>query len=784
MCPDEDLCENCEYALHVLIWVPQEVDGRAEDGLTASDEEASNRGCLGWIDQMVATKECCFCTFLSGLFLDRSPGFKQSDLVCNTNRRRFCLWMDSLLIEPISPTQPHADQIHWRSTVSAQEVRDFDIDTERTYSGSKRIDFRLHLSSSELAIAFFGGHSLEAVILDVARDVPPRWNAALFKHALRACIERHGTRCETPVGVLGRNFSLRSNTPSHPATNLRMVDVHDWCVVDFSGTKTYIALSYCWPRGKQATLNTSNEGSISRPGSLRSLQLSDLIKDAIQAVCYLGERYLWIDSLCIVQDAEQDVKSQLSQMDTIYREATLTMVVASSSESDLGCGIPGISDLKSRTPLREVTVRGLRFVEGPEHLWDTLPRTRWSSRAWTFQEYLLSKRLLVFMPNQAYFMCDGATFLEGIIDHVCMTHGVIEEQKLTPCCSRTFTDADFDGPPTDRSMNYHNTYADLLEDYTEKQMSFESDILKAARGLLALLSREYNVRFLCGLPVPNLLGYFATWSPNGPLVRRASGDMEIPPPSWSWAGWRGPVAYLDTSFLGEPLPNDELPGFDETGIRVELESEVGDWKFEGIKSQQTYQRSDLDALDIGEILSLESGVLSFTTQVAETLVGSGLHQPPDEILPVKCQNIASLAVGVPQFRSSQLRDLCFPLFVRGRRAGTMILHNPPDPTSPGAIPFPGYQLIALSRSNFYWSMQYSISHDDPDDEINLWYYDADDNRIERPPFDETCWSIDAGVVNVLLVCSEGEIAYRVGVGQIHWDAWQILEPVERQVRLG
>jgi heterokaryon incompatibility protein (HET) len=72
------------------------------------------------------------------------------------------------------------------------------------------------------------------------------------------------------------------------------------------------------------------------------VELPDLprtFKDAIHIVQIFGMRYLWIDSLCIIQDSLEDWQREAAQMDSIYLDAYLTLTAASSTDSNGGCYI-------------------------------------------------------------------------------------------------------------------------------------------------------------------------------------------------------------------------------------------------------------------------------------------------------------------------------------------------------------------------------------------------------------------------------------------------------------
>lgn len=64
------------------------------------------------------------------------------------------------------------------------------------------------------------------------------------------------------------------------------------------------------------------------------------IQDAIILDRKLGIRFLWVDRLCIVQDDEASVQSNIAQMASIYAQSYFIIIA---TDGDSETGIPGIS---------------------------------------------------------------------------------------------------------------------------------------------------------------------------------------------------------------------------------------------------------------------------------------------------------------------------------------------------------------------------------------------------------------------------------------------------------
>jgi hypothetical protein len=138
-----------------------------------------------------------------------------------------------------------------------------------------------------------------------------------------------------------------------------------------------------------------------------------VFQDAITAAQALNIKYLWIDSLCIIQDDVRDWQIESSKMAEIFSNAYLTLVAAQVSgcnDSFLSRGLPGLS---STVPLKitsGVAIQGqfslrlrLRWATSGSDKMAEISGTRWVTRGWTFQEERLARRVLMFGESQFFF---------------------------------------------------------------------------------------------------------------------------------------------------------------------------------------------------------------------------------------------------------------------------------------------------------------------------------------------------------------------------------------------
>lgn len=110
---------------------------------------------------------------------------------------------------------------------------------------------------------------------------------------------------------------------------LRVIDVLLINVVSVPFDVDYVTLSYCWGASKvyKAIKTDFVNGELSLGGKGLPLTVSDVITFTVLA----GERYLWVDSVCIVQDDPEDVQHYVNQMHNIYKAARFTIINASAT---------------------------------------------------------------------------------------------------------------------------------------------------------------------------------------------------------------------------------------------------------------------------------------------------------------------------------------------------------------------------------------------------------------------------------------------------------------------
>lgn len=349
---------------------------------------------------------------------------------------------------------------------------------------------------------------------------------------LKICKSRHPRMRvnEVSYGRTPQRPSTSRPIRSLEAVNLLVIDVYGLCVTPLPRDEEYIALSYMWGKDQELKLKKQNTKQLLTPEIFRTITPSRTIVDAMEATRRLGYRYIWVDALCITQDDEQTIQNNVGVMDLIQAEAALTIVAAAGTNAD--SGLPGVfCDIPRTQQQHTCHIDKITVANMLDSSNDAINFSRWNSRGWTYQERLLSTRLLIFTDAQVYFECHQACqFREDI-------HMDDGSAVMAPSDVRYHLNL-HDGPLFD-------IYATAVAEYTYRELTSQEDKLRAFGAVLNILVEAFRGPFLFGLP-STVFDVGLLWVPKGACAR--SNDKF---PSWSWAGWDGPVEFA----MGDSMTN-------------------------------------------------------------------------------------------------------------------------------------------------------------------------------------------------------------------------------------
>jgi hypothetical protein len=352
---------------------------------------------------------------------------------------------------------------------------------------------------------------------------------------------------------------------------------------------SWLALSYCWGASSHFMLNQKTHKKL-----IAGLPLSGFpqtIRDAIVITRALGERYLWVDALFIMQDSPEDWQHESGRMAEVYSNASLTIIAAADSSSGVTKGIfherklrpsarvpfskkeekddgwevleslkldDGTAETKSLFSDIEICVRAAERLashivlnNGPK------PRSSpWATRAWTLQEYLLSERTRTYASSQMLWSCQ-----------TCRDVG--EDGKVV----RVDKNEDLphiweDSQAGISAQARYSRWYRVVTVYSSRNLSYKSDkivaIASVAKRLNIILSDEYCVGlwrhdFAAGL-------CWRLWEPDHKKDTVITYSETYP--SWSWISVNGGVRY-DMTYLKDYAPLfKSVINVDETRISL------------------------------------------------------------------------------------------------------------------------------------------------------------------------------------------------------------------------
>ena len=323
----------------------------------------------------------------------------------------------------------------------------------------------------------------------------------------------------------------------------------------------YATLSHRW-RNAPSRLLMDNSASFEN-----SVPLDELPKhfsDAIRVCWNLGYEYLWIDSLCIIQDSVDDWSHEAGRMDDIYSNSWITFAATAASDSD--CGLNCNRNYLEVVPCR---IKAL-WENGEHHDFVCYNKTGWQQyvespelgdRAWVVQERLLSPRTIHFAADQIYWECASLRASE------CLPSGPIPhqpdytaDQNLKSLISRSRQGTN------DEVQSFNYAWTEILRMYSRTDLTKESDREIALSGIVTRLSKDFNFErtdFVMGLWKSRLPHQLAWYPEHGRDWREIWSEA----PSWSWFSCGGSVEYLP--YLWESVPVISVLEIDRKSVHLQ-----------------------------------------------------------------------------------------------------------------------------------------------------------------------------------------------------------------------
>lgn len=367
--------------------------------------------------------------------------------------------------------------------------------------------------------------------------------------------------------------------------------------------RDYIALSHCWGEAVNVTLTKSNAAKMA---NLQIKSLSKNFQHAVQITRALKVRYLWIDSLCIVQDDDGEWESQSANMGLVYANAKCVISASASRDSNGGCFMP--KDLfRDDCTLRGSSQRSISvkssdnesFAASLKLFKDKAENTVLSTRAWAFQERYLARRVLHFCEGVVFFECNDLVVRDGHRRsgweypvragvrsdgtlHPPEEYEAVQQpierfmtaqnptkrgrfraalrqqpsvnpdyaaqqkqlRKLLAMSARSGMRGAFEllwrfkGTTLAEKVEFHQSWYEMVEQYSARKLTRESDKLKAMSGIAYFIQKNTTLRYTAGL-WKEMLAFNLLWVVSSPPEERPVRNI----PSWSWGSVDGRISH-------------------------------------------------------------------------------------------------------------------------------------------------------------------------------------------------------------------------------------------------
>ncbi|KAI0379784.1 heterokaryon incompatibility protein-domain-containing protein [Hypomontagnella monticulosa] len=361
------------------------------------------------------------------------------------------------------------------------------------------------------------------------RTVKSRIDLSLISGRIKECQDHH-RGCKQPIEPI----------------SLSLIHCKRGIIITTSNPKPYVALSYVW-----------GDVEPCKPGLDQSLPklLPTTIADAIEVTLGLGYEFLWVDQLCIDQSHNEEKREQINQMDLIYAQAEITLIAAAGE--DTAYGLPGVGRTPRTGSIIPTTSDCITiYVSATINVKDDIISSKWASRGWTYQESLLSRRILIFAADRAYFECRCMAMQESFEGELVFletdSQGVRRGESVIPAIGPSQA-AGVIAEGNNPTQMIH-MYCECIAAYSRRTLRREDDAMNAFIGIdnkfkatRQGVSSE-SLKSVWGLPymvsplsdpaeVQKMVASILYWIGCKKMRRRPQF------PSWSWVGWEGAIEF-------------------------------------------------------------------------------------------------------------------------------------------------------------------------------------------------------------------------------------------------
>jgi hypothetical protein len=307
------------------------------------------------------------------------------------------------------------------------------------------------------------------------------WVIENIRRWLDACTSTHSSKCNRHTTQPNQCLPTRLIHIQGP-DQIKLV-VHDENWPDFTAQSTcYATVSHCWGKGDFLKLQGSNIVSLKR--SIPYHQLTRKFQEVIYLAYKLKISYLWIDTLCIMQDSLSDWKIESSRMASVYQNAIINFAPVSESEEGVCFKQRNlISSYPCRTGTGKVSIyRNKTFGREFAVL----------SRGWICQERILSARTVYLGASNLLWECCGSIWNDdrGLGDLEIM-YGYYNKLQQGNSAHEIAADAD-------ASMSIEE-WNGIVRGYSICKLTYASDMLAALAGIASDFGARTSLTYISGM---------------------------------------------------------------------------------------------------------------------------------------------------------------------------------------------------------------------------------------------------------------------------------------------
>ncbi|KAI0886749.1 HET-domain-containing protein [Annulohypoxylon maeteangense] len=318
--------------------------------------------------------------------------------------------------------------------------------------------------------------------------------------------------------------------------------------------RRYIALSHCWGLNMPHCAQTFQETLADHEKGITLADLTKTFVDTIIMARKLQVPFVWIDSLCILQNSREDWETEAAQMADVYSNAYITLAASASSDGTQGCRIR--SDKQEPFwPYIDIPVIGnrekksYRVFSWSELGTGTPENDVLQTRGWTLQERELSPRIAHFSEDTVIWECQ--TSRASLNFPWKDSFGVSGHRRVFDMDSygRKFPKASQDATvlTEEQKLFVVADWIRLVKLYSRRSLTKQVDVLPAISGVARIFARfgvgEYGAGCFESHGIISLLWVVDTPYTDKEISMASRRPAQYTAPSWSWASIIGPVSW-------------------------------------------------------------------------------------------------------------------------------------------------------------------------------------------------------------------------------------------------